>query len=189
VRTATPDAYFERCWGDSDDPWAHARRWSETRKYRLTVAALPRLHYGRSFEPGCGIGVLTTLLAARSDAHLAMERHERGVSATRQRCAGLPEVTVARGRIPDDWPEGAFDLIVLSEVLYYLSSGELADVLDRVEASLAPGGDLVAVHHRPTVPEHTWTGDEVHERLRQRPGWTGLSHLVEDGFVLDVLRR
>jgi trans-aconitate methyltransferase len=189
VRTATPDAYFDRCWGDSDDPWAHARRWSETRKYRLTVAALPRPHYRRSFEPGCGIGVLTTLLAARSDDHLAMERHQRGVDATRRRCAALPEVTVTAGRIPADWPEGAFDLIVLSEVLYYLSAGELADVLDRVEAALVPDGDLVAVHYRPTVPEHAWTGDEVHERLRDRPGWTSLNHTVEPGFVLDVLRR
>lgn len=189
MRTATPDDYFERSWSDSDDPWAHARRWSEMRKYRLTVAVLPRLHYRRSFEPGCGIGVLTTLLASRTDDHLAMERHERGVAATRERCAALPEVTVTAGRIPDDWPEGAFDLIVLSEVLYYLATAELADVLERVEASLVPGGDLVAVHYRPTVPEHTWTGDEVHERLLARPGWDPISHLVEDDFVLDVLRR
>ena len=189
MRAPTPDVYFDRCWGGSDDPWAHARRWSETRKYRLTVAALPRLHYRRSFEPGCGIGVLTTLLAARSVEHLAMERHERGVAATRERCAALPEVTVAQGRIPDDWPEGSFDLVVLSEVLYYLSADEMDDALERVEASLAPEGDLVAVHYRPVVPEHAWTGDEVHDRLRARPGWTGLSRIVEDDFVLDVLRR
>ncbi|QYG91889.1 class I SAM-dependent methyltransferase [Iamia sp. SCSIO 61187] len=189
MRPPTPDAYFDEWWGRSDDPWAHATRWSEARKYRLTAAALPRPRYDRSFEPGCGIGVLTTLLAARSPDHLAMERHPRGVAATRERCAGLPGVTVVEGRIPDDWPAGSFDLVVLSEVLYYLSSPELDAVLDRAVEALVPGGDLVAVHHRPSVDEHTWTGDEVHERLRAHPGLTSLSRLVEEGFVLDVLQR
>jgi trans-aconitate methyltransferase len=187
VRNGTSDAYFDEMWATGDDPWAHATRWSERRKYELTVASLPRRAYERSFEPGCGVGVLTSLLAFRSHDHLAMERAARGVAATRDRCAGQPDVSVVEGRIPDDWPDGRFDLIVLSEVLYYLA--DIGPVLDRVETSLTPGGDLVAVHYRPTVPEHTWTGDEVHDRLRSRSGWAPVAHHVEDAFVLDVLRR
>jgi SAM-dependent methyltransferase len=187
VRPATTDAYFDEMWASAGDPWAHASRWSERRKYDLTVASLPRPRYDRSFEPGCGIGVLTSSLAPRSQRHLAMERDPRGVEATRGRCADQPGVTVVEGRIPDDWPTAPFDLIVLSEVLYYLA--DIAPVLDLVEATITPGGDLVAVHFRPVVPEHAWTGDEVHEQLRSRPGWTALAHHVEDDFVLDVLRR
>lgn len=189
MRAATPDAYFATSWAGSADPWAHATRWSEQRKYGLTVASLPRERYARSLEPGCGIGALTEMLAARSDDHLALERHPRGVAEARRRCADRPTARVVEGRIPDDWPPGPFDLIVLSEVLYYLSDTDLDRVLDRVEDALEPGGDLVAVHYRPVVEEHAWTGDEVHERLRARPGWTALGRTVEPDVVIDVLRR
>lgn len=185
---ATSDAYFARSWAGSDDPWDHAGRWYEARKYALTVAALPRERYRRSFEPGCGAGVLTERLAARSDEHLAMERHPRGVAATRRRCAALPSVRAVEGRIPDDWPEGPFDLIVLSELLYYLSDGQLDDVLARCDASLEPGGDVVAVHYRGEVAEHVRSGDDVHHRLARHPGWELRTGLREPDFVLTVLR-
>jgi trans-aconitate methyltransferase len=188
-RTATDDAYFAECWAASEDPWAHTTRWSETRKYALTVAVLPRRTYARSFEPGCGVGLLTRLLAARTAEHVAMERHPRGVAVATDRCRDLPHVEIREGRIPDAWPEGTFDLVVLSEVLYYLSSDELDETLARLATALAAGGDVVAVHYRQEVPEHTWSGDEVHDRLRSHPGLTPVSRTIEDDVAIDVLRR
>ncbi len=187
--TATPDAYFEERWALGDDPWEHGSRWYETRKYDLTAAALPRPMYRRSFEPGCGAGFLTQRLAERSTDHLAMERHPRGVRTTTERCRHLASVTVTEGCIPSDWPDGRFDLIVLSEVLYYLADDELAEVLGRAHVALAPGGDLVAVHYRAVVDEHVRTGDEVHHRLTTSAPWEHLLHGVDPDFVLDVVRR
>lgn len=164
---ATTDAYFDAMWGLGDDPWEHGTRWYEERKYGLTAAALPRASYRRGFEPGCGSGFLTTRLAARVLHLVAMERSARGADATRRRCASLPNVDVRLGKVPKSWPEGAFDLIVLSEVLYYLDDADLEEVLDRSTDSLEPGGHLVAVHYRPLVEAHARTGEEVHERLRR----------------------
>jgi SAM-dependent methyltransferase len=188
-RAATPDGYFEDVWAAGDDPWEHGTRWYETRKYDLTAAALPRPRYRRSFEPGCGAGFLTSRLAERSEEHLAMERHPRGVAATARRCHDRPTVTVLEGTIPDDWPPGRFDLIVLSEVLYYLDDADLDAVLERVDGSLVTGGDLVVVHYRPAVAEHTWTGDEVHTRLRSRTGWDVVLEVADPQFRLEVLER
>ena len=42
--------------------------------------------------------------------------------------------------VPEQWPNGAFDLIVLSEVVYYLSREDVGRLARRVRASLAPGG-------------------------------------------------
>ena len=66
--TATTDTYFEEQWERTDDPWDQVHRFSEQRKYDLTVAALPRPRYRRSFEPGCATGSLTRRLATRVDA-------------------------------------------------------------------------------------------------------------------------
>lgn len=188
-RPATDPDYFARCWEGSDDPWAHTTRWSEARKYAMTVAALPRPTYERSFEPGCGVGALTAQLAPRTARHLALDRHPRGVAVAAERCRGHGHVEVREGRIPEAWPVGRFDLVVLSEVLYYLSAAELDVTLDRLAAGLVPGGDVVAVHFRPEVPEHTWTGDEVHDRLRAHRALTSRSRTVEADVVIDVLRR
>lgn len=186
-RPPTSDRYFDETWATGDDPWDHAGRWYERRKYELTAAALPKAHYERSFEPGCGTGVLTRLLAARSSAHVAMERHPRGAQATAARCADLPQVEVSVGTIPEAWPDGTFGLIVLSEVLYYLDETTIACTLDRCRRSLRPDGHVVAVHYRPNVEAHTWNGDEVHRQIRSTRGWTPGTRILDPEFVLDVL--
>ncbi|MEO9256146.1 MAG: hypothetical protein ABI305_11425, partial [Tepidiformaceae bacterium] len=61
------DEYFETMYSQDDDPWRFESSWYERRKYDLTLAALPRQRYGRIFEPGCSLGVLSEGLAARGD--------------------------------------------------------------------------------------------------------------------------
>jgi len=182
---ATTDAYFEAMWSLGDDPWEHGTRWYEARKYGLTVAALPRPTYSRGFEPGCGAGFLTTRLAPRVQHLVAMERSVRGAEATRRRCASMPNVEIRVGQIPTSWPGGTFDLIVLSEVLYYLDDASFDEVLARTADSLQAGGHLVAVHYRQSVEEHARTGDEVHERLRRTWPDPVVGHQETD-FVLEV---
>lgn len=186
-RSATSDDYFESVWSESDDPWDHAGRWYEQRKYELTAAAVPDQRWSRSFEPGCGAGVLTRLLAPRAEEHVAMERHPRGVEATRRRCADVDGLVVHQGTVPHDWPDGTFDLIVLSELLYYLSEEEISATLDRCRSSLRHGGHLLAVHYRPDVDAHTWNGDEVHDLLAVDARWRPRLRAVDEEFRLDLL--
>ena len=185
---ATTDAYFDRMWALGDDPWDHGSRWYETRKYRLTAAALPRPRYSRAFEPGCGTGRLTALLARRVDRLVAWDRSPRAVGVTRRRCAGLAGVEVETGRVPGEWPRGSFDLVVLSELLYYLDDAGLDLVLDRTATALAGDGHCVAVHYRRPVLEHARLGDDVHERLGDALPRLLVRHIEED-FVLEVRGR
>ena len=83
---------------------------------------------------------------------------------------------------------GPFDLVVLSEVLYYLDDEELEVAIERAGAGVEPGGHLVAVHYRLEVPEHARSGDEVHQRLREALGDPSTS-LVEEAFRLEVFDR
>ncbi|MCS0636891.1 nodulation S family protein [Streptomyces sp. LP05-1] len=188
-RPPTPDAYFDGMYRDAEDPWRLAERWYERRKYDLTVAALPLPRYRRAFEPGCSVGELTRRLAARCDTVLACDRVESAVETTRRRTDGLPGVTVRRLRIPEEWPEGTFDLIVLSELLYYLDDSALDTLLDRTVAALEPGGTLVTVHWDHPVDEHLTTGTGIARRLDGRPGLDLLVDHREEDFVLQVHRR
>ncbi|MFC4034958.1 class I SAM-dependent methyltransferase [Streptomyces polygonati] len=186
---STPDTYFEEQYRRAEDPWALAERWYERRKYDLTVAALPLPRYRRAFEPGCSVGELTRRLAGRCDSLLAADRVEPAVRTARQRTAGLAGVTVRRLVLPDQWPEGGFDLIVLSELLYYFEAATLDRLVERAVASLEPGGTLVTAHWNHPVPEHLFTGDDIAARLAAVPGLGLLADHREDDFVLQVHSR
>ena len=63
--------YFDQMYAAAPDPWGLSTRWYEARKYALTLALLPEPRYRDAFEPGCSVGVLTGMLAARCGQVLA----------------------------------------------------------------------------------------------------------------------
>jgi SAM-dependent methyltransferase len=186
---STPIGYFERMYADNPDPWDFASRWYDARKHDLTVAALPRWRYRSAFEPGCSTGMLTARLAGRCDRLLAVDAVASAVSTAAERLAGHPHVAVERARVPEDWPDDSFDLVVLSELGYYFDDARLAALLSRAVAALEPGGDLVAVHWRPPVAEHARSGDDVHAALAALPGLARLARHEEADFLLEVYTR
>jgi SAM-dependent methyltransferase len=185
----TPLSYFEALYTADPDPWSFETRWYDARKHALTAAAPTRPRYRSAFEPGCSTGRLTALLAPRCDRLLAVDAVPSAVASATARLAPAPNVTVRRARMPEDWPTGTFDLIVLSELAYYFDDADFATLLDRATGSLEPGGDLVAVHWRWPVAEHFRSGDAVHAALAARPGLTRLSRHEEEDFLLEVFTR
>jgi hypothetical protein len=98
-------------------------------------------------------------------------------------------VSVLQGGVPQDWPEGRFDTIVLSEVGYYLSPTDLQRTIALADASLTADGCLVACHWRHPVAEYPQSGDDVHEALRAHAEWESMVLHVERDFVLEVFVR
>lgn len=180
------EAYFEAMYAGSEDPWGFRTRWYERRKRSLTLACLPRERYARAFEPGCAIGVLTRGLADRCDELLAWEGAEEAVVRARADLADAHHVEVSRARVPEEWPQGAFDLVVLSELLYYFDDRDLGVLLDRTVGSLGEEGTLVAVHWRHPVDDHVRSGDDVHRAIAARTGLARTAHHEERDFLLQV---
>ncbi|MFB8029372.1 MULTISPECIES: class I SAM-dependent DNA methyltransferase [unclassified Streptomyces] len=189
MNTSTSDSYFTRMYADTADPWNLAGRWYEQRKYTLTLAALPRPRYRRAFEPGCSVGVLTRLLADRCDRVLATDRVPRAVAAAAERNRDLPHVEVQHMTIPEAWPSGTFDLVVLSELLYYFDDAQLARAMRRTAESLEPGGTLVTVHWDHPVPEHRHTGSALTPLLHAEAGLVAGPGFHDPDFVLHTFTR
>ena len=126
ARMTLPDSYFAAMYARSADPWGFGDRWYEERKRAVTLAALPQRRYASAFEPGCSIGVLTAALAPRCDALLATDVSQEALAVAGRRLADAGHVRLERRALPDDWPPGRFDLVVLSELLYYLGADDLA---------------------------------------------------------------
>lgn len=182
-------SYFDRLYADSQDPWSFESRWYERRKYAISLACLPRRRYRRAFEMGCSIGVLTALLADRCDELLAVDASNAAVEQARIRTHALNHVRIEHCRIPEQWPHGTFDLLVLSEIGYYFSARDLPRLITKAVHTLEPGGTLLAVHWRHPVSDYPMTGDDVHAALDAEPALAVLSRHEELDFRLDVLVR
>lgn len=136
--------YFDRIYAGQADPWSYGASGYEQQKYRATLDALPRPRFRHGLEIGCSIGVLSRLLATRCDRLLAIDFSEVALASARQQ---IPANTVfARAAVPAQFPDGRFDLIVFSEVLYYLAPGDLDATAGRAMAGLDVDGVVVLVN-------------------------------------------
>lgn len=161
-----PVEHFERLAQASEDPWNYAGSEYEQEKYRRTLAYLPE-RIGSALELGCSIGVFTAMLAPRCERLLALDFSPTALARARQRLAGAENVELRRAQLPEQMPSGPFRAIVCGEILYYWSEALVVRGLRRMEAALAPGGTLVAVHWRPGDPRRELDGDSVHAILRR----------------------
>ncbi len=181
---AAQPAYFDRIYAEHDDPWGLRSGFYEQRKREILLSCLPAAGFRRGFEPGCAIGLLTEQLAKRCDELVATDVAEAAVEQARSRVTA-GNVRIEQGQIPQQWPAGPFDLIVLSEVGYYCP--DLSALRRRVLESLTPDGTLLACHWRHPATDHPHDADSVHGALG-----VGLHRIVahrEDDFRLDVWSR
>ncbi len=182
-----PDSrYFARMFESSDDPWSFKSRWYEARKRALTLAALPQRRYARAYEPGCANGELSVGLAERCDSLLCSDGTPRAVELARERLAGYAHVSVSEAWVPENWPDGQFDLIVISELGYFLSLDALDRVAARTRASLAPGGTVLACHWRWPIKGCELDGDAVSARLEARLQLPLATRIDDRDFRLDM---
>jgi LmbE family N-acetylglucosaminyl deacetylase/protein-L-isoaspartate O-methyltransferase len=188
-RESLAQAYFDDFYSGRADPWGFETRWYEERKRALTLAALPRRRFGFALEIGCSIGVLTAALADRVDDLLATDIAEAPLAVARLRLDGRSGVRFERRALPDEWPDETFDLIVVSEVGYYLSPGSLEQLVHRAAEALNPDGIVIVCHWRHPVAEYPLRGDEVHASFRRSPALVQLAGYNDDDFLLDVFGR
>jgi 2-polyprenyl-3-methyl-5-hydroxy-6-metoxy-1,4-benzoquinol methylase len=126
--------YFDALYASDADPWRFASSEYESAKYQATLHALPNARYHCALEVGCSIGVFTRLLADRCDRLLGVDPAERALATARRHCTDKPNVGFDKMAAPDQWPGGAFDLIILSEVVYYLNRHDVVRLASRVKA-------------------------------------------------------
>ncbi len=175
--TSSP-AFFEAKYRAKADPWNFVGDAYEQRRYRAIVGALAHRRYGRAFEPGCSIGVLTEHLATLCDRVEAIDFSSTAAAQAAERCAHLAHVRVRCMALGEDSPvlgqqigdeTDPFDLLVLSEIGYYFEP----EVWERLSAALVegmtPGGTVLAAHWLGQSADHCMGGDRVHEILLTHP--------------------
>jgi cyclopropane fatty-acyl-phospholipid synthase-like methyltransferase len=142
-----------------------------------------------ALELGGAIGEFTELLAPRCERLTRIDVSATAAAMARRRLVDFPRVEVVRGAIPDAIPDREYDLVVASEILYFLSADEFERTLATVRSRLLTGGRLVAVHWRTEESDRLLAAGDVHARLRDDPWLEPLHAEHTPGYMLDVLER
>jgi predicted TPR repeat methyltransferase len=185
---AVPHRYFRDLYDASPDPWGFDDRWYEQRKFAITMASLRRPRYARALEPACSNGALTERLATRCDELIAFDIIDDVVRRCRERVVDHPGAEVLLESFPRFWPPGRGDLVVWSEILYYLTDAQLEEAIDGLERWLEVGGDLVAVHYT-GVTDYSLAGAAIVPMLDGVDFLERRCHHLDEEFELAVWER
>lgn len=166
--------YWDDLYGGPDrDPFRLDSTPDEHLKYAATLELCGPGPFASALEIGCSIGTFTELLAPRCERLLATDISQDAVTTARERLVDQSHVEIVAKDVTRDFPEGPFDLIVASDVLYYWTYGENVRVLAAMEAALHPGGALVLFHYVPRMGS-VLNGTEVHDLIAAETNLTSV---------------
>lgn len=176
---------FERIYAADADPWRYESSEYEHAKYARTLDAIgPRP--GLALEIGCSIGVFTSMLAPRCDHLTAIDLSSAALEHARQRNRGVSWVRIERMDATETLPQGPFDLVVCSEVLYYWEPVILDRTLARLAGALAPGGRLVSVNWRGSAGDMLTDAGLVEAAIARTDRLDRIESAEEPGYSLAV---
>jgi len=131
--------HLHRLYAQTDDPWNFDNSPYEQAKFIATRRALTRHGYTSALELGCGNGALASHLAPLCANYTGIDAVERAVLAARKK---VPEVHFILACYPCRWPNEEYDLVILSEILYFLTPNDI-ERLARDVAKYAPRAEVI----------------------------------------------
>jgi SAM-dependent methyltransferase len=185
------EAYFDGIFRNDDDPWSLASSDYEAAKFRHTHDVLADRRYESALEVGCAHGVLTQKLVSLCDRLLAIDISSRALAMARERVGDRRGVSLKQMAFPKAVPEEApFDLVILSEVVYYWDLVDLDRAALWLRDSVTAQGRVILVHYVGET-DYPHSADEAVEAL-----WEGLQDRFSiargqrcDRYRLDLWER
>ncbi len=151
-----PKSTKKGCYGDRQafwedlfrepDPWSYGSPY-EQEKYTRQLMLIPDRSIGRALELACAEGRFTEKLAPRVERLIAADISSTALQRARDRCCSHENIEFRQLDLAIDPLPEELDLIVCSEVLYYLDDeADLERVAQRLTAALRPGGHILTAH-------------------------------------------
>lgn len=183
---------FDALYLNDPDPWRFLTSEYEQNKYAVTLAALPQKRYRCAVEAGCSIGVLTEKLSARCDQVLGLDISGVAIGLAQARNTHGDQVRFVQARLPEDWPHVSADLIVLSEILYFLQAWQIEELARRVAQCWEDNGDCVVVNFSGDTRQRlqgTEAAQLFFEAIGRNAEVACMSREAHEGFEVLVLKK
>ncbi|QVR66769.1 class I SAM-dependent methyltransferase [Acinetobacter sp. BHS4] len=178
--------YFEDLYRHNNDPWGYDFHWYEARKRQICLALLTKPRYLKVLEVGCSNGHLSFHLAQRADELVCIDVSERAVQLASARLQEFEHVVVENRKIPEDYSIQKFDLILISEMAYYLSKDELHQFIEKLKHSLNDDGEILCCHWRHEIQDFELDAEQVHQAFQQHFPFHHYLSLNDPDFMIDL---
>jgi predicted TPR repeat methyltransferase len=191
-------AFFEELWNQGD-PWELETSEFEQAKYDQEILVLDGRHYERALEIGCGAGSFTRRLASICRSILALDISPSAISRAREGHTGSSTVEFRVQNIIDFdlQSEGSWDLVVMSETIYYLgwlySFFDVAWLAAELFAATRDGGHLLMANTIGGVEDYLlrpWIIRTYHDmfvNVGYEPTFEKTFRGTKNGVPIDVL--
>lgn len=147
---------FDLLYETNFDPWDYLTSNYEEEKYLASLNTLPKQQYNLILEIGCSIGVFTNKLAALAQAVYAIDNSALALERAKNICSNHNNIHFIKTKIPYNIPRllyKKFDLIILSEFLYYLTPDELKKLANFLVQRLTASANLLLVNYSLHIDE------------------------------------
>lgn len=163
--------FFDELW-QRGDPWDFEQSTYDQQKYQREIELLAGRPYERVLEIGCGAGVFTRQLATLAQSVVAIDVSTVAIEAART--YGSTNVTFKAVNVMEYDPgiDGPWDLIVMSETIYYLGwlypLFDLAWLVRQLFESTRPGGRFLMANTCAGLDDYLlrpWVIDTYHDLI------------------------
>lgn len=181
--------HFDAMFDGSSDPWGYDDQPYERDRFARTIAALNDRHYQSALELGCANGALTEQLAPLCRRLLATDASSSALATAQRRVGTLANVSLRRALLPQQVPEGDFDLIVASDMLYYLGLEGVVSLMGELDRRATSGCRILIASYLGDT-ETRLTGEMSSETaIAHLPRWRRIHAERTDRLRIDVLER
>jgi predicted TPR repeat methyltransferase len=151
--------FFDDLWKQGD-PWELETAQFERQRYEQQLRLIADRHYPRALEIGCGAGEFTRPLSKLANRVVALDVAPAAIARAHERCSRSPAIDfrVANVMEYDPTTEGPWDLVILSETIYYLgwlySFFDVAWLASQLFAATRVGGRLLLANTEGCVDDY-----------------------------------
>lgn len=180
--------HFENLYRRKKDPWDYTQSSFEREKYQKTLRAIPD-GVESVLEVGSSEGVFTELLLQKGKKVVGIDISETALKRARERLQQYHGQVELRkfNIVKDDNLHTTFDLILASEVLYYLGDKKiLLSLEEKFFRLLNENGYLLLVHFYPS-------GKIIHDTFLERRRFVQIQEEItyhpERDYIITLLQK
>jgi SAM-dependent methyltransferase len=153
---------FENLFQRDPDPWDYETSAFEAHKRSVLMRYAGLGPRGRVLELACANGVTTQALMKVGLRVTALDGSSTAIAQARTRLGHIRRLRLLHANLPKGLPKESFDLIVVSEIVYYLGSIAARRLAEGVANRVAPGGRVVVLHHHLNFPDASVNPEHAH---------------------------
>jgi LmbE family N-acetylglucosaminyl deacetylase len=181
--------HFNTLFRTSIDPWGYDMEPYEQYRFQKTIDLLEDRSYECGLELGCANGALSKRLSPLCDTLAAVDGSTEALEIARERLSDAAHVRFNHASLPEKTPHGPFDLIVASDVLYYLGVAGIGELMAKLDAAALPNCRLLIANYLGKT-DTLVTGEMASEvAIAHLPHWKVIEAQRCDQLRIDVLER